>query len=532
MTQVDIAILHWDGKKSCISFDIDSIEIKIQIPYATRIDLSTLPKFSQLEKIQFINNELLTELDLTPITSCSELQIFSIIGNYQLQKMDLRPLTALPKLKKIIIRNLANLQELNLEPLSDCQNLRELEVWINEDFKIQSLKNISRCNQLISLILGGNARELDLSPLKSLYNLQELRISQNWRITNLILLPFASNFELKKLVVYRNDRLENLEFNLSGLEESLEEIQISYNRVLRELNLNPLSSLSQLRKFKLIRNKKLRKIDLQPLSSCSSLDEIIISENTHLRDVDMLPLLDTPIDRIDVSYASTILSEESIAEVYPHWNRYISYYDKILGLYGNSTISKLTNILKEHEPHSWKTIYLAHNLIRNYGIPGIGILDIEIEDLEELLTCGNPEEVRQQIWLLYSKQIHSEGTTILANIDELALTEIAEIVPTILRLRENEIKHIAVKKTDGGKINLSPLICTAWGFQICFVLGFGRYVTMKEFDRIQFEIEKLGGRITIHETGRVPYPEHVSDRLQRYILKIVNDSRLGEKLNV
>ncbi|MBD3405233.1 MAG: leucine-rich repeat protein [Candidatus Lokiarchaeota archaeon] len=530
MLQVEIPILHWDGKESIKTYDIDAIEIKIQIPYATKIDLSTLSSFSQLEKIQIINNKILTELDLSPISSCSHLRTLTIVGNDQIQKLDLKPLSALPKLHSIQIRNLASLKELDLRRLSDCKSLREFEVWINEDIKLQSLKDIARCIQLTSLVLGGNTHDLDLSALKILDNLQELRISQNWRITSLVLFPFLSAFRLRKLVVYRNDRLQDFDLNLEGLEESLEEMQISYNRMLETIDLKSLATLTQLKKFRLIRNTKLRKIDLSPLSFCSKLNDIEISENTRLRRVDLLPLLDIPIDSIDISYASTILSEESIFKKYPHWNRHISHYDKILGLYNITTIRKLVEILKDYEPCSWKVSFLTNNMTRNYDIPGIGILDIEIQDLEELLTCDNLSEVQHQVFSLYSKQIKSERTTILADIDELALTEIAAIIPTILRLRGKEIKHIKVKKTDGGKINLGPLICTAWGFQICSALGTGQFVTMKDFDRIRFEIEKLGGTITVHETGRVPYPEHISTSLQRYILKLVRDSRLREKL--
>ncbi|MFX0056479.1 MAG: hypothetical protein ACFFAX_04860 [Promethearchaeota archaeon] len=105
--------------------------------------------------------------------------------------------------------------------------------------------------------------------------------------------------------------------------------------------------------------------------------------------------------------------------------------------------------------------------------------------------------IRADLLRLLKNQIVQGGPTHFFDINEMKqIPELAVHVPRVLELRKNEIQGVTLVERDGA-IDLTPIIMTAWGFELVHALGLGLVTDAEGCDAIQRELYELDLEIDI-----------------------------------
>ncbi|MBD3408502.1 MAG: hypothetical protein GF411_20430 [Candidatus Lokiarchaeota archaeon] len=351
-----------------------------------------------------------------------------------------------------------------------------------------------------------HAIELDISSLDKCTNLQSLEIDRNKYLEHLNLTPISACPDLQIL-------------------------KINHNPELRKLDLTPVSSCTRIKKFEMIGNRRLKSLDVSPLLTCKELISLTLVYNGSRHYIDITPLLNFSPEINIQQRTCSLLEGGTIKREYPQWIRYFMHSGMMSIPYNEATIRHVFPMIEKHEPESIYISFLIHCLAREYGLGGLGVIDCSLEELKYLLEI-EPSKIERELIRIYCKQIDRGGTTIQANIEKLSTyhRNLASRIEAINSLREMEIKQIVLEKMWGGEIDVKPLLFTAWGFRICTALELGTYCKDDSFDRVRKSIEQLGGSIDIQEDVKLSFPKHISNNLCNYILRLVENKYIREKL--
>ncbi|MBD3408213.1 MAG: leucine-rich repeat protein [Candidatus Lokiarchaeota archaeon] len=556
LKELDLSVLSSCTKLQ--SFTIKQLGVK-------QLDLSVLANWPDLQSLKIIRFSKVSTLDLQPVSSCSRLKSIRLKELWGLEELDLSSLAECSDLQVVYLDNFYNIQELDMSPLGDCLNLQHLTIQNLRNVQKLDFSSLASCRKLKSLKLGGilRLRNIDLDFLSSCLNLQKISFV-TLILEKLNLKPLSSCTQLKTLEVQWLTHLKHLDLSPLSSCLKLRELDLTGLSLLEEIDLSPLSACHGFKRLRLDRldeiqkinlsvcshwpklrsvvlwgMKYIKKIDLSGLKSCEKLQLLILRNMTSVHDLDLSPLSKctklkkleirylqltdpdiTPILHLDVGevnfsqHTQTIYSKETVLKLYPQWKKSLRYFDTPIPYPNLSLFRSVLQVLIQEEPESWKIPYLTHEIAKEI-IPGIGLLDISVEEITNMLELP-PEEQQRFLHERYQEQIRNGGVTILADIDLLSDSDMAILVNEIIELRNIEIKNIHLSMNDG-MIILEPLVLTTYGLQICRALNTGLECTTEEFAQVQQAVDELGGSIVIDEDGTT-YPTIISESLRRYIM--------------
>jgi hypothetical protein len=156
------------------------------------IDLSPLSHWSNLHTINLFKTQL-QSIDLTPLSNCSSLDTISLSGN-QINSIDLSPLSACENLGTIDLAN-NQLQSIDLSPLSKCFNLRYLDLDWNALESID-LAPLAHCHNLWDIDLSYNSplKQVDVTPIIFTPALQRVFVNESIQITSWVEDPYIRDW--------------------------------------------------------------------------------------------------------------------------------------------------------------------------------------------------------------------------------------------------------------------------------------------------------------------------------------------------
>ncbi|TXT54572.1 MAG: hypothetical protein BAJATHORv1_60068 [Candidatus Thorarchaeota archaeon] len=568
MSELTITGLNRRGDSLSYRFTTDSEKVEIHSVDFVSVDLSELSKCRALKSLSLWNNSLLT-IDFTPLMDLPSLQTISVssnaltsvdlkplsyihsletihLSNNQFSSLDLSPLSTIPNLTNLYL-NTNLLSYLDLGPLKYCDELRRLDLSRNQLESID-LSSLSNCLKLSELILENNRiNEIDLEGLRTCKSLSVLSLAGN-PITHLDLVPLSNCDALKELSLY-DMGLQHIDLQPLGNCQNLVDLDLSYNRI-KSINLDSLRNCEKLRELNLRENPfdtidltpfstqgqlgfldlsytYLREIRLYPLSFCETFYNIQ-AEGTPIPSVDVTPLVFTQINTFDYmnlgnSIVLTILSSDTLSRVNPEFAGAVDQFDVPVFSNNLDYIRKLISLIVQSEEDDWKLIHLMRDVICSLNIQSLGIFDITKNELQFIQDEYNIDTIKSRLVDLFLDQRKKQGTTILVDVEHLSSIspEISLHVPDILKEREHELEKIVVPIADE-IVDLKPLLCTAYGFQLCSALGLGISCKESELDIILKALNRLNMSVSVTENSEAVYPSGQSDALRKYLYALID----------
>ena len=142
-----------------------------------------------------------------------------------------------------------------------------------------------------------------------------------------------------------------------------------------------------------------------------------------------------------------------------------------------------------------------------------GYMGNPLRILEEVTDSMEYSEARECIYgqmiNLLSEQIEQVGITHFLDVDALAQTKAAALIPEILKARKNEMKDVVVPVFND-KVYLMPLALTAYGFQMLLSGEYRLDCSMEEVEILAKEMEGLGFKLKTKKVSEKPDFNHVS----------------------
>ncbi|MFW9887831.1 MAG: hypothetical protein ACFFER_06595 [Candidatus Thorarchaeota archaeon] len=107
--------------------------------------------------------------------------------------------------------------------------------------------------------------------------------------------------------------------------------------------------------------------------------------------------------------------------------------------------------------------------------------------------------IRTELLRLLKEQVMRGGPTHFFDINEMRkIPELAVQVPEVLELRRKELQEATLVERNG-VIDLTPIIMTAWGFELVHALGLGLETDAEGCDAIQRRLYELDLEINISQ---------------------------------
>lgn len=501
-------------------------------------NLSALSSCHQLEKL------LIEELgpdrwDLTPLCTVENLQYLNITINHDTQ--ELAPLRDCPRLEKLHLYE-CRITEFDMSVFTDFKHLKLLHIEGSENVEHFDLRPLSQCPSLETVFVLSNKRLQEII-LPSSPVLREIAVSGNAILPSIDVTPLSTCPELEYFWMVENDAIETLDLSSFSRCPKFEELGISKHPNLQEvilpvcpqltrfeinscgelleLDLSPFSQSVHLKEIAISWCTKLQQLDLVPLADCQELEKLYIAYNGDLRRVDFTPILHAQFDSFHCDLVKhTLLSRETIETSFPYWMKHLDAFDTIGPFYSENILNWLVPLIREHESDSWKISFLAQNLVALTGLQHLGLLDIPLETLEDLLVLSLDER-QIRIIELFIDQFRSGGTSILAEIERFTSEELAYEVEDILHRRREEIMNVTVARVkDKMQIDIRALYLTAWGFKIASSIKAHTFCYQLNFEKIQEAIEDLGGSLIFVDESKITFPDNISPNLREYILRL------------
>jgi len=180
----------------------------------------------------------------------------------------------------------------------------------------------------------------------------------------------------------------------------------------------------------------------------------------------------------------------------------------------------------DYEP-LWKKYYLAQHVPKLVGIEGIGLIDIDPDDLFKKVEKNSKDSIRRFIFNGWQEQIYKGGTTIGYNLDRMMeWPEIGQYAERVLELRQKEIEQVVIHITrENHPINLKALCLTEYGVRILEALGMPWRCSKDELNRLKTALGDSGIHVEMINdqskyTASIPlheYPVNISIGLAQCI---------------
>ncbi|MBD3408462.1 MAG: leucine-rich repeat protein [Candidatus Lokiarchaeota archaeon] len=505
----------------------------------SRIDLSPLMNLPQLEEISLSINKL-RNIDLNPLASISTLNTLRL-GSNSLASLDLSPLSYLSNFSELYLSN-NEITHVDLQPLKDCDELRNLYLSGNR-LKSIDLTALSNCEKLIEFDISDNEiEEIELQPLSSLKSLRYFNLSKN--PIQYLDISALSGCEALEVLLLFDMSLRIIDLRPLANCHNLDDLDLSYNQ-LQFVNLEPLQSCVNLTQLN-IRENSLESIDLTPISVPASLGFLDLSY-TNISELQLYPLsfcssfydlqaVGTKIDSIDVTplvftlintfdymdlggiTTLTLLNEDVVTEFNPEFAEDVDQFDVPVFSNHFEYIRKLIDFVILNDEDDWKLIHIMRDVLCSLDLESLGILDISQSDLMFFAYERDIDQVKSKIISLFLKQIERNGSSILVDVSSLSKVspEISLLVPEIPKIRDQEVAKILIPIVND-TVDLKPLLCTAYGFQICSAIGVGTSCHKSELITIEEAFNQLDISIPIVTDSKGVYPSGQSKAFRDYI---------------
>ncbi|MBD3407570.1 MAG: hypothetical protein GF411_15745 [Candidatus Lokiarchaeota archaeon] len=487
------------------------------IPLLDSIDLRPVQQFSALQKLVIADNESLQVLDIQPLQSCHKLVTLIISRNTKLTQLDYSALCSLDSLHELDLdRN--GFLSLGFNP---PKNIRKLSITFDSSFErvaeFQSVEHIS--------ILDSKESEINLECLCELPNLNILSIKdistlefyipdlkklthlfiQNIDCKNTFDISSIQKTQLKKLVLNNISTVEPIDLAFLGFSHQLTELHLSDIFRSRIKNFSSINELENLRIIRLHNVRFFEKYDSKLLSEIPSLERIELGyfPDEELVDHSGLCLNDSLV-WIDIkskwkcdSFAWSVLLSHG-----KRYNPKIIHTGGTPSPYAKVFIDKfgwsgLIDKIIEAEEY-WNQDIFKHEkeILDGLGIPipdlpGRRFLDFLTNINSNLSFYDGLNAIQELIIEDLRKEFRNGYTTVMIDLDEVSQSGLAVLVPEILDVRIEEIEN-TVLLTGDRKIDLLPLACTAFGFEIIGAREMDQIVGLAELPKLKSDFKRLG----------------------------------------
>ncbi len=366
------------------------------------------------------------------------------------------------------------LTQIDLEPLSGCKGLVHLDISWNI-LKRADLSPLSECAGLRRIILDGNhIAKIDLTPLAGLKELREIQLSRN-SLTNVDLAPLRSCTALDSLS-FRNNRLA-------------------------EIDLTPLADCSNLQKLEIAGNR-LSEVDLSPFIHRADGPEHLDCGRQRKKGFNVTadPLL--------------AITNWSLAVHVDEWkgaSRFVEPLVKTLKWSGFADmvrgVIKQVNEARRQEkrvprPSLSQIMYLVLDMRELKAYPG-SVVDFFNEVSDEMDYKTGRRYIYEKTVDAISAYIERGASTAYFDVERMASTSAARLVPQILRSRREEVEKAALK-VRGGIVDLSRLWKTYYGAQVLTALRLGETTNSRGLAKVESAFAQLGIELRKQDTPEPP----------------------------
>ncbi|MDF1539629.1 MAG: leucine-rich repeat domain-containing protein [Candidatus Thorarchaeota archaeon] len=517
-----IEFLRHSRKKERVSYRHDTKEINLSGMSIFEVDLTEAGALSELRTLDVSENRL-EHVELDFLSDCSDLRTINL-GDNRIQKLDIPSLRNLSHLEELLLSN--NLiKHGNFDGLAGCNHLEVLNLSNNHMHEID-LSFLSTCPSLTTLNLQNNQlASIDMNDLENCRMIQNLDLSHNW-IREIDLGPFSDNKNLKHIDLSQNP-LSRIDLAPLTNCHALENLILDWTQIM-ELDIYPLSKCHNLRKLGISHNR-VEIIDLYPLIACSKLESLDIS-GINAMDIDLWPLFSLPhLNEVEVSRRTNL--EIRGAPISISWlkgldglQERVSFVDvkAILAKVGLSGFIKYASTL-ERKAGPLGRFYLRMFILESFGFPHfIGFDGDVIQLLESIEDTGDfqliQSKLRTNLLFELDNQLANGGSTHFLDLDKSrTIPELAVLAPRVLDLRKQEVESILLNSREG-RIDLTPLWETSYGFEMLSALCLGLSTDEKGLDTIRRELSKLGIQLDTVTASEVhTWESKLSEGLRQFI---------------
>lgn len=399
----------------------------------------------------------------------------------------------------------------NLRQAREFDSETEKVVLSHQDIHRIVELDVPQDNRLQYLDLSWNSLTgIKLEPLSRCKGLLHLDISWN-SLTGVNLSPLAECSSLRSITLEGN-RIRHIDFSpLAGLKE-LRDIQLGRNS-LTDADLTPLRSCSALSSLSL-RNNRLAKIDLKPLADCPDLRKLEIAGN-RLSEVDLTAFIHRAIgpEHLDcrgqqrrgfrvTADPLLAITNWTLAVQVDQWkevSRFVEPLVKRLKWSGFADMARVAmkqvSEAKKQEkrapkPSLSQIMYLVLDMRELKAFPrSVGDFFDGVSDEMDYKT--GRRYIYEKIIDAVSEYLEREVSTADFDVERMASTSAARLVPRVLRKRREEVEK-AVLKIQRGVVDLRRLQKTYYGEQILGALQLGDTTNSRGLAKVERAFAQLG----------------------------------------